>query len=53
MLIFFLIFFTISLGGASMTDNILKDAVMQWEFWALSGGLITVISISKQKKESL
>jgi hypothetical protein len=53
MLIFFLIFFTIALGGASMTDNIIKDAVMQWEFWALSGGLLTVINISQYKKESL
>lgn len=55
MLIFFLIFFTISLGGASITDNIIKDAVMQWEFWALSGGVFSAIShIShKQKKESL
>lgn len=51
MLILFLIFFTISLGGASMTDNILKDAVMQWEFWALSGGVFAAISI--HKKESL
>jgi len=53
MLIFFLIFFTISLGGASMTDNIVKDAVMQWEFWALSGGLLAVIIIPHHKKESL
>lgn len=55
MLIFFLIFFTISIAGASMTDNILKDAVMQWEFWALSGGVFAVTSINhfKHKKESL
>lgn len=55
MLIFFLIFFTISLGGASMTDNILKDAVMQWEFWALSGGVFAAIHLTshKNKKESL
>jgi O-antigen ligase len=55
MLIFFLIFFTISLGGASMTDNILKDAVMQWEFWALSGGVFAAINLTpdKNKKESL
>jgi hypothetical protein len=38
-----------------MTDNILKDAVMQWEFWALSGGVFAVTSINhfKHKKESL
>ena len=53
MLIFFLIFFTISIGGASMTDNIIKDAVMQWEFWALSGGLFMVINIPAHKKKSL
>jgi O-antigen ligase len=57
MLIFFLIFFTVSMGGASMTDNIIKDAVMQWEFWALSGGVLMIINLShhnhKQKKESL
>ncbi len=55
MLILFLIFFTVSLGGASVTDNILKDAVMQWDFWVLSGGVFaTFYSIYKNnKKESL
>lgn len=53
MLILFLIFFTISLGGASMTDNVVKDAVMQWEFWALSGGVLAAINITTNKKESL
>lgn len=56
MLIFFLIFFTISLGGTSMTDNVVKDAVMQWEFWALSGGVLMIINLPhhhKHKKESL
>jgi O-antigen ligase len=53
MLIFFLILFTIAMGGASLTDNVLKDAVMQWEFWALSGGVLAVINISNHKKKSL
>lgn len=53
MLILFLIFFTFSLGGASLTDNILKDAVMQWDFWVISGGVLSVAYIHKQKKESL
>lgn len=53
MLIFFIILFTISLGGASLTDNILKDAVLQWVFWAVSGALLAVINLSKIKKEPL
>lgn len=53
MLILFLIFFTISLGAASATDNIIKDAVMQWIFWSLSGSLLAVIYSHCNKKESL
>ncbi|MEI6835810.1 MAG: O-antigen ligase family protein [Candidatus Falkowbacteria bacterium] len=53
MLILFLFFFTISLLAASATDNILKDAVMQWIFWSLSGSLLMIISIHKIKKEPL
>ncbi len=52
MLIFFLSFFTISLGAASITDNIIKDAVMQWIFWSLSGGVFAITAISQTKKES-
>ncbi len=53
MLILFLIFFTISLGAASATDNIIKDAVLQWIFWVLSGSLLAVINHHPNKKESL
>lgn len=53
MLILFLLLFTVSMGGASLTDNVLKDAVMQWEFWSLSGGVLAVIAISNYKKKSL
>jgi len=52
MLILFLLFFTLSLLAASATDNILKDAVMQWIFWSLSGSLFAVIFLH-QKKEPL
>lgn len=53
MLIFFMIVFTLSLLGASLTDNVLKDAVMQWEFWVLSGGVFSAINIYQHKKKSL
>lgn len=56
MLALFVLLFAISLGGASFTDNILKDAVLQWVFWALSGGILAALSyhLKKQnKKESL
>lgn len=53
MLIFFLAFFTIAMGGASLTDNVLKDAVMQWEFWSLSGGVLASLKIINHKKKSL
>ena len=53
MLILFLIFFTISLGAASATDNIIKDAVLQWVFWALSGSIFAITLGHKNKKESL
>lgn len=52
MLIMFLALFVISMGGASLTDNVIKDAVMQWEFWVLSGGLLVIIKNSPKKKES-
>ncbi len=51
-LFFFLILFTISMGGASLTDNVLKDAVMQWGFWVLSGGLLAIIKLGNKKKLS-
>lgn len=51
-LFFFLILFTLSMGGASLTDNVLKDAVMQWEFWVLSGGLLAIIKLGNKKKLS-
>ena len=53
MLILFLGLFTIAILGASLTDNILKDSVMQWEFWSLSGGIFAVTKILPKKKESL
>lgn len=53
MLVFFMILFTVGLGGASLTDNILKDAVLQWVFWAVSGGLLAIIDFSKIKKSRL
>jgi O-antigen ligase len=56
MLLLFVMLFAISLGGASFTDNILKDAVLQWVFWALSGGILAAMvhHLKKQnKKESL
>ena len=53
MLILFLLFFTISLLAASATDNILKDAVLQWVFWSLSGSLFMIVSVHKIKKEPL
>lgn len=51
-LFFFLILFTLSMGGASLTDNVLKDAVMQWEFWSLSGGLLLIIKSGNKKELS-
>lgn len=48
MLILFLLFFMVSLGAASATDNILKDAVMQWIFWSLSGSMLAVIFAHKK-----
>lgn len=51
-LYFFLILFTLSMGGASLTDNVLKDAVMQWEFWVLSGGLLAIIKLGNKKELS-
>ncbi len=53
MLLLFVLLFTISLGGASLTDNILKDAVLQWVFWSLSGGILAALSIQTKKKEPL
>lgn len=51
-LYFFLILFTLSMGGASLTDNVLKDAVMQWGFWVLSGGLLAIIKLGNKKELS-
>jgi len=50
MLILFLIFFTISLAAASATDNIIKDAVMQWIFWSLSGAILAISLHHKKPK---
>ncbi len=51
MLIFFIGVFTLSILGASLTDNVIKDAVMQWNFWALAGSLLAVIgAVYHQKK---
>lgn len=52
MLIMFLVLFVVGMGGASLTDNVLKDAVMQWDFWVLSGGLLAIIKTLPKKKES-
>lgn len=53
MLSLFLALFAISLLGASLTDNILKDAVLQWVFWSLSGGILAALTLVPNKKELL
>lgn len=46
MLVFFVTIFTLGVLGASLTDNVIKDAVMQWNFWALTGSLLAVVGLS-------
>jgi O-antigen ligase len=53
MLTLFVGLFAVSLAGASLTDNILKDAVLQWVFWSLSGGILAALTLHTNKKESL
>jgi O-antigen ligase len=53
MLTLFVGLFAISLAGASLTDNILKDAVLQWVFWSLSGGILAALILPVNKKEPL
>lgn len=53
MLFLFIILFIISLGLASISDNIIKDSVLQWLFWALAGSLLANRVIKKSiKKEA-
>jgi O-antigen ligase len=53
MLTLFVGLFAVSLAGASLTDNILKDAVLQWVFWSLSGGILAALTLPVNKKEPL
>ncbi len=51
MLIFFIAIFILGILGASLTDNVIKDAVMQWNFWALVGSLLAVVGASSVKSK--
>lgn len=51
MLIFFIGVFTLSILGSSITDNVIKDAVMQWNFWALAGSILAVLGPTVYQKK--
>jgi O-antigen ligase len=51
MLLLFSGLFSLAILGASLTDNVIKDAVMQWEFWTIAGGLLAVIRLLPNKKK--
>ncbi|MFA5471979.1 MAG: O-antigen ligase family protein, partial [Acholeplasmataceae bacterium] len=50
MLTFFVAIFTLGILGASLTDNVIKDAVMQWNFWILAGSLLAVLGFNPKKQ---
>ncbi len=47
MLNIFILAFTVSLYAMSIGDNILNDTTLEWQFWALIGGLLATQVIKK------